>query len=506
MADDYGQDPTTAGPLAAGDALAGYIDPLGALSGGDTDHDWFAVRLTAGHDYLLGLLLPTGLVITLRDASGARLAPNTGRMRDSQLYLHANSTSTYYADVGGYVFSLPAIGVISASYGPYTIQFRDLGTAPVPRFQSDASTVSLGIAWFGASPASGSWSSQNLYPRLVAQIDGDGRIDAEAPGFKIGDGLADIVGFGRDGMVVSRGTGAGNFAASYLAIANFGSEASAGGWTSQDQYPRLIGDVNGDGRDDVVAFGWSGVYVDLATGSGGFDPVTASVAFFGVSPAAGDWTTQDQNPRLLGDVNRDGRDDIVGFAYDGVWVALANGGGGFSAPFFARADFGASDAAGGWSSQNATPRSLADVNGDGMADIVGFGYDGTWVSLATGGGNFAAPHLALSGFGASVVAGGWTSQDAAPRQIGDVNGDGRADIVGFGWAGTYVALGQADGTFGTAQPDVPGFATSPAAGGWTSQDLYPRVLGDVTGDGRADLVAFAYAGVTVALAYDIFEV
>jgi FG-GAP-like repeat len=31
---------------------------------------------------------------------------------------------------------------------------------------------------------------------------------------------------------------------------------------------------------------------------------------------------------------------------------------------------------------------MADVNGDGLADIVGFGGAGVTVALATGGGNF----------------------------------------------------------------------------------------------------------------------
>jgi hypothetical protein len=35
---------------------------------------------------------------------------------------------------------------------------------------------------------------------------------------------------------------------------------------------------------------------------------------------------------------------------------------------------------GGWTSQNQYPRQLADVNGDGMADIVGFGADGVAAS------------------------------------------------------------------------------------------------------------------------------
>ncbi len=53
----------------------------------------------------------------------------------------------------------------------------------------------------------------------------------------------------------------------------------------------------------------------------------------------------------------------------------------FSPPTFELAQFGLS--AGGWSSQTTYPRQLADVNGDGMADIVGFGQRGVSVSLAT---------------------------------------------------------------------------------------------------------------------------
>ena len=70
--------------------------------------------------------------------------------------------------------------------------------------------------------------------------------------------------------------------------------------------------------------------------------------------------------------------------------------------------------AGGWSSDDTYPRELADVNADGRADIVGFGNAGVWVSLATAGGHFAAPTFELNAFG--VNAGGWSSNDSLPAR------------------------------------------------------------------------------------------
>jgi Ca2+-binding RTX toxin-like protein len=88
--------------------------------------------------------------------------------------------------------------------------------------------------------------------------------------------------------------------------------------------------------------------------------------------------------------------------------------------------------------------------------------------------------------------------------VADVNGDGRADIVGFGGADVYVALGQSNGTFGTATKAHDQFTVN--GGGWTSFDEYPRQVADVNGDGRADIVGFAGDGVYVALAQDNSDV
>ncbi len=220
-----------------------------------------------------------------------------------------------------------------------------------------------------------------------------------------------------------------------LAIANFG--FSAGGWRV-DRHPRFLADVTGDGRADIVGFGDAGVWVSLNNGDGTFQAPRLVVANFAVE--AGGWRV-DRHPRFLADLTGDGGADIVGFGDAGVWVSLNNGNGTFAAPKLVVENFAFS--AGGWRVDR-HPRYLADLTGDGRADVVGFGDAGVWVSLSTGGGTFAAPSLAVRNFAFS--AGGWRV-DRHPRFLADLTGDGRADIVGFGNAGVWVELNKGDGTF-----------------------------------------------------------
>src|SRR5207247_3507892 len=70
------------------------------------------------------------------------------------------------------------------------------------------------------------------------------------------------------------------------------------------------------------------------------------------------------------------------------------------------------------SSRATYPREVADVNGDGMADIVGFASTGVLVSFATGDGHFAPPIFDLPAFGPN--AGGWSSDDTYPRELADI--------------------------------------------------------------------------------------
>jgi hypothetical protein len=205
---------------------------------------------------------------------------------------------------------------------------------------------------------------------------------------------------------------------------------------------------------------------------------------------AGGWRVE-RHPRFLTDLTGDGRADIVGFGNAGVWVAPNNGDGSFQAPNLVVSTFG--HEAGGWRVER-HPRFLADLTGDGRADIVGFGNGGVWVALNNGDGTFQAPNLVVSTFG--YVAGGWWVE-RHPRFLADLTGDGRADIVGFGNAGVWVALNNGDGTFQAPRLVVANFGYE--AGGWRV-DRHPRFLAELTGDRREDIVGFGDAGVWLRIA------
>ena len=316
------------------------------------------------------------------------------------------------------------------------------------------------------------WGKEN--PRMMADVDGDG--------------LADVVGFGSDGVYVSFSTGTG-FEAPVRKIDNFGYSDSAGGWRI-GEHPRMMSDVNGDGLADVVGFGTAGVWVSLSTGTG-FEAPVRKIDNFGYSSSAGGWRVED-HPRMMSDVNGDGLADVVGFGQAGVWVSLSTGTG-FQASSLWVDSFGYSDSAGGWRVDK-HPRMMSDVNGDGLPDVVGFANAGVHVSLSTGS-RFQAHRLWVDSFGYSDSAGGWWV-DKHPRMMSDVNGDGYADVVGFANAGVHVSLSTGS-RFQAHRLWIDSFGYSSSAGGWRVVE-HPRMMSDVNGDGLPDIVGFGNAGVYTA--------
>lgn len=130
-------------------------------------------------------------------------------------------------------------------------------------------------------------------------------------------------------------------------------------WAPQNRYPRMTGDVDGDGKDDVVVFNpdptapaGAGAYVALSTGSALLKPAQWTSEFA--------WLQGSQNWRALCDVNGDGMDDIVGFRPDAgsVYVALSTGSSYAPSSVW-------STSYGSFTPQTTYPRLVGDVNADG---------------------------------------------------------------------------------------------------------------------------------------------
>ncbi|MDU9400872.1 VCBS repeat-containing protein, partial [Pseudomonas sp. zfem003] len=241
------------------------------------------------------------------------------------------------------------------------------------------------------------------------------------------------VGFFNDGVHVAFGTETG-FTTPVNKLTSFG--VNAGGWANNNQYPRMVVDINGDGLADIVGFAGDGVYVSLSTGEG-FQQPAKWIAAYGVS--AGGWSDQNTYPRQLADVDGDGLLDIVGFSSTQVMVALNKRDRFESSPVYS--NLNAYGTAAGWSSNEVYPRQVIDMNGDGKADVVGFSGSGVYVALA-GQVGFGAPALWVNGYGYSRISNNsceavdnirvnWAGQSVSPRLLVDINSDGLPDIVGF---------------------------------------------------------------------------
>jgi hypothetical protein len=296
-----------------------------------------------------------------------------------------------------------------------------------------------------------------------------------------GNGLADIIGFGDAGVLVSRNNGNGTFGPPGLALRNFG--ADAGGWTNA-KHVRYAADLRKKGFVDLIGFGDAGVFVALNNGNGNFAPAKLVLKDFGY--VAGGWKAG-RHLRFLADTTGDGLPDIVGFGESSVFVSFNNGDGTFQPVKEVVNDF--THATGGWRMDKHT-RTVANLSGDGRVDILGFGEDGVYVALNIGNGTFQPVKHAIQGFGYNNT---WRV-GMHPRFVADTTGDGLGDIVGFGSGGVYVARNNGDGTFATATIVLYEFGYDH---GWRV-DKHPRFLADLTGNGAVDIVGFGEDAVWVS--------
>ena len=227
-----------------------------------------------------------------------------------------------------------------------------------------------------------------------------------------------------------------------------------------------IGDVNGDGRNDVVMTtsyydDWPNDYrlfVFLQNSDGGLN---APIKY--ITRSAYTYTSQSV---AIGDVNHDGLADVVvGNSGNNIEVFLQNAAGGLDRGVY-------------YSTVNSHSIKTADLNNDGLLDVVGIGWGTNTVDVflqnAEGTFSYSATY--------SVTHDGYDEVDA-----GDVNNDRLSDIIVMSGQGLVpnigVLLQQNDGTF-----------SAPVYYDLGGNELTQGVaVGDVNNDSLQDIVV-SYGG------------
>lgn len=243
----------------------------------------------------------------------------------------------------------------------------------------------------------------------------------------------------------------------------------------------MMGDVNGDGNQDLiynhVSANSNQTVVAFSNGDGTFTmgtPISHSA-----SPANG-WS---QYVVKVGDFNNDGRDDLAWSRVintNTTYVSLSNGNGTFEEmPMFTKE--GAS-----WGTKYRFE--VGNIDGKDGDDLV-WNYlsntNRTYVSLSNGDGTFGTDNFEpTAGMSQDHPLNAWTGNEAFA--VADINGNGRDDLI---WHTVGVNVHHV--YFAESVNDDPGSIFNfrgrfdRGTGGWTN---YKVVIGNIDGNAGADLV------------------
>ena len=253
----------------------------------------------------------------------------------------------------------------------------------------------------------------------------------------------------------------GRFAQQFAPWGDWNLEFSA--YDTYQQGVRVaVGDVNGDGRPEIVTAPGKDAWTELKVFDGrSFKQLTTLLPYRDATWWAGAFIA-------TGDTNGDGRDEIVDGLDAGCCTTLhvldgvsGNDLSGFS-PYGNNSEVGARVAAG-------------DLNGDGTADVLAVPIGSTSISVYRQSGG--APFRTLDAFGSEVT---------GPLGIaaGNLIGDARAEIVAAAPTYSGVEVKVFDPAAGTPGTVLYPYGNAAAAS-------VSVALGDVNGDGRRDIVLAA---------------